>query len=277
LRKIQTRSISIAALVLSGITLLTSGIYFASSSSQEINACYDKKNGVLRIASRCNSQEKSISWNKTGPQGIQGDPGERGPQGEKGEPGPQGVIGPIGPQGVKGETGPQGPQGNQVVITQTLVQKVYDANGILVGNLVGSTSGDVTVLIGNARVTYSNAGNVVLTGETYYLTSDCTGEKYSASGPNSSILFTQSSPIIYADAYDTTNYPNYGYGFSVGPAISLPATVYRKSFLKAGSISCTPITSASYFGDPSTSLFAIASLGTPIPIRFSAPFSIRSN
>jgi hypothetical protein len=56
---------------------------------------------------------------KTGPQGIQGEPGPEGPQGVQGAPGetgpagPQGIAGPQGEVGAQGEPGPAGPEGPQ--------------------------------------------------------------------------------------------------------------------------------------------------------------------
>jgi hypothetical protein len=108
MRKFSTRSISISALVLSFLTLISTNVYFASSSSNEIAGCVNKKTGVLRISMKCTAAERVISWNKIGPQGI---PGEQGIQGLSGE---QGLKGEIGPQGLKGEigaTGALGPKG----------------------------------------------------------------------------------------------------------------------------------------------------------------------
>ena len=117
---ISTRTFAIAAFLFSFLTLISTNIYFASSNSNEITGCVNKKTGILRISSKCTSAERLITWNKIGPQGVKGDAGiqgetgavgEIGPQGVKGEIGPQGEIGAIGPQGAKGDTGPQGAKG----------------------------------------------------------------------------------------------------------------------------------------------------------------------
>ena len=96
-----------------------------AQSGAVINGCYNAVNGQLRIANSCKNNEVSISWNASGPQGIegeagsQGEPGPAGPQGEPGPAGPQGEPGPAGPQGEQGvsgepgEPGPAGPQGEQ--------------------------------------------------------------------------------------------------------------------------------------------------------------------
>ena len=148
--KFSTRSISIAALALSLITLISTNVYFASSSSNEITGCVNKKSGTLRITSKCTSSEKQISWSKVGPQGIPGpqgligETGTVGPQGLKGEKGIDGLLGPVGltgpqgpvgvgisgAQGPAGSIGPQGPAGRQLV--------VRDSTGTLVGYLIGT-------------------------------------------------------------------------------------------------------------------------------------------
>jgi hypothetical protein len=53
----------------------------------------------------CRANQTAITWNQTGPQGLQG------PQGLKGDTGATGPVGPTGPQGPQGDTGPQGPPG----------------------------------------------------------------------------------------------------------------------------------------------------------------------
>ena len=125
---ISTRTFAIAAFLFSFLTLISTNIYFASSNSNEITGCVNKKTGILRISSKCTSAERLISWNRIGPQGakgdagIQGETGAIGAQGETGATGLQGIKGDIGPkgetgatglQGIKGDIGPQGPQGAQ--------------------------------------------------------------------------------------------------------------------------------------------------------------------
>jgi hypothetical protein len=191
-----------------------------------------------------------------------------GAQGLKGESGPQG------PQGLKGDIGPQGVSGSQIVVTQSLVQKVYDANGSLIGNLLGSTSSQVTVQIGSARVTYNNSGGVSLTGELYYSNNTCSETKYTQSGPNGSLLYTESTPFISADSYDDNNYQNFITGKSSGEPIALPTTLYRKTGSPA---ICSSISPSSYFGDPGVVLYVLAPISSNIPIRFTSPFTIRAS
>ena len=67
---------------------VTAGVL--AQSDQTINGCVAKKQGDLRIVNdpnRCKNTEKAISWNKAGPTGPEGKPGE---QEEPGATGPAG-------------------------------------------------------------------------------------------------------------------------------------------------------------------------------------------
>jgi hypothetical protein len=110
-------------LLVAGLLVLAGGVAYAgiAGANDIIHACY-KSDGTLRVldmnAMTCKSNESALSWNQTGPQGIQGEPGPQGetgspgPKGDQGEPGPQGVQGLPGPQGEPGAEGPQGPPGS---------------------------------------------------------------------------------------------------------------------------------------------------------------------
>ena len=286
MKRFSTRSISWAALFLSGLLLVSGNLIFAASQSSQISGCVNKKTGALRVASKCTSLEKPISWNiqgpqgdvgpqgLAGPQGEKGDAGDTGPQGETGSAGPQGEKGDTGPKGEKGDTGPQGPAGTQVVTSQTAVQKVYDGSGKLIGNLIGASNADLTVQIGAARVTYNNSGGVILTGENYYLDSACTGDKYTQSGFNGAILFTESTPIIAADAYDNLGYRNFTIGISVGAAVSMPSTIYRWSALDSGGFTCEAIGS-NWFGT-GTVLYKLGPASASFPAKLTTPFEIKT-
>jgi hypothetical protein len=130
---ISTRTFAVAAFLFSLLTLVSTNVYFASSNSNEITGCANKKTGILRISSKCTSSERLISWNKIGPQGVKGDTGgkgepgavgEIGPQGVKGDTGPQGAKGDTGLPGVKGDTGPQGIQGAQANLRAVIINYV---------------------------------------------------------------------------------------------------------------------------------------------------------
>ena len=109
--------------ILIGLGLVSSQSVLAAGSS--INACVDKKTGVVRIVNKCKTTEKAMTWNQTGVAGPKGDVGPKGdtgktgPQGLTGLAGQQGVQGPLGLQGVQGPTGAQGftgPQGLQGLV-----------------------------------------------------------------------------------------------------------------------------------------------------------------
>lgn len=91
-------------------------------SSNVINACYDRRNGDLRLVDAgvaCHKGESAIAWNQQGPIGPIGPSGAAGPagtngkDGQNGAPGAAGPAGAAGPQGLQGVQGPQGVQGSQ--------------------------------------------------------------------------------------------------------------------------------------------------------------------
>jgi hypothetical protein len=97
----------IAVAVVAIAALLGGAVAFgAIPSGNQINACYVKSGGTLRVidatTTKCSTKEQSLAWNVQGPQG---------PKGDQGAPGVQGPAGPQGPQGAKGDTGAQGPVG----------------------------------------------------------------------------------------------------------------------------------------------------------------------
>jgi hypothetical protein len=96
----------VAVNILVALGLLSSQSVLAAGSS--INACVDKKTGVVRIVNKCKTTETAMTWNQTG---VAGPKGETGPKGDTGNTGPQGITGPAGPQGVQGPVGLQGVQG----------------------------------------------------------------------------------------------------------------------------------------------------------------------
>lgn len=84
---------------------LTLGTNLAVSKPEGITGCVNKKTGILRIASKCNSAERSIQWSVFGPQGIQGPKGENGDRGLQGNPGLSVVSGYGSPTAFTGEEG----------------------------------------------------------------------------------------------------------------------------------------------------------------------------
>ena len=87
----------IAATVVMVVLLLAAGVAEATipDSGGTIHGCYKVSNGDLRLidpsgGGSCNSNEKSLSWTQSAPQGVQGD---QGPDGVQGSTGPQGAAG----------------------------------------------------------------------------------------------------------------------------------------------------------------------------------------
>jgi hypothetical protein len=87
-----------AAAVIAGL-LLAAGVAEATipDSGGAIHACYKTSNGDLRLVDpsgggSCNSNETSVSWTQSAPQGPQGDQGPAGVQGSTGPQGPAGLM-----------------------------------------------------------------------------------------------------------------------------------------------------------------------------------------
>ena len=98
----SSASVLAIAMVVTGANISAS-----LSASNTINACVNKKSGVIRqlTSGMCTSKETPLTWNKTGVQGPRGLQGVRGLQGERGIQGEQGLLGPRGIQGDSGVPG----------------------------------------------------------------------------------------------------------------------------------------------------------------------------
>lgn len=127
----RLRRFPLVLAVAAAFLAVAGGVAYATipDSNGVINACYDKQSGLLRVFDAqtgtpkgCGTNERALTWNQTGPQGLpgpqgaQGAPGPQGAQGAagpKGDQGPQGAPGPQGAAGADGAPGPQGPKGDQ--------------------------------------------------------------------------------------------------------------------------------------------------------------------
>ena len=287
--KFSTRSIAIAAFVLSSLTLISTNIYFASSNSNEITGCVNKKTGLLRVATKCSSSEKPISWNKVGPQGIpgpQGLIGESGTIGPQGIPGPQGAKGEMGiagPPGPVGPAGPQGPAGNNTTTTvvQTVTQKAYDANNNLIGTVLGVSDQSLTVTNNGSTISYStNNGGIMQNTEIVYANADCTGDKYHLAGSGGSTF--SDSAIGIASIWDDTKVAplagSFFFGKSEGAAIDRPLTISNQYALN-GVIFCvaSTVTIGSDSYTINNKLKRFVATGKTFTTSFTTPFSYRSN
>lgn len=94
--KSKSRRAAVVALAsVSLSTIAVGGVAVAQASTgTTIKACANKSNGALRLASKCRTSEKRVTWGAVGPQGPQG------PQGVPGQQGSQGLTGATGPSNV---------------------------------------------------------------------------------------------------------------------------------------------------------------------------------
>jgi hypothetical protein len=93
--------------VVIGFTIGTVAIGSAANTTKSINACADKKSGVIRFSATgtCKKTETRLQWNTSGPQGeigLQGVPGPAGATGPQGATGPAGANGAVGASGAAG-------------------------------------------------------------------------------------------------------------------------------------------------------------------------------
>jgi hypothetical protein len=141
------------------------------SGSGVISACYTTKNGTIRIidyqaGKRCERGEILLTWNQSGPQGLQGPAGATGLTGLKGLQGPAGETGLTGPQGLQGPAGATGLTGPVGPGVQTVVGVVsFNAGTLTLGgsgfsaSWTGTTSTTFTVTF--PAGTFTDAGFAV--------------------------------------------------------------------------------------------------------------------
>jgi hypothetical protein len=116
--RISLTSKGATTLVVLVVLLASVGVGYAAIPGVNgvISTCYNatsNPSGMLRVIDveagmKCSKNEKSLSFNQTGPQGPagpQGLQGPAGPTGPQGPAGPEGPAGPVGPQGVPGTPG----------------------------------------------------------------------------------------------------------------------------------------------------------------------------
>ena len=283
IQKISTRSIAIAAFALAFLTLISTNIYFASSNSNEITGCVNKKTGLLRVASKCTSSERPISWNKVGPQGISGPQGLMGEAGPIGPQGARGEMGIAGPPGPVGPVGPQGPAGNNTTTTvvQTVTQKAYDANNNLIGTVLGVSDQSLTVTINGSTISYFvSSGGIVQNTEIVYANADCTGDKYHLAGSGGTTFSDNAIGItaIWDSGRDAPLAGSYFFGKSEGASIDRPLTISTQE-ADNGVITCVAFSSG-----PGSDSYTInnklkkfVATGKTFPTSFTTPFSYRSN
>jgi Collagen triple helix repeat (20 copies) len=120
-RKFRVKRKRLVTAVVVGGLVTAGGVAYAAvsgtytDSNGVYHACVNTANGNLRVVlpadTTCKNVETAITWNQTGPQGIQGQQGDTGPQGPKGDTGATGATGPKGDTGATGATGAAGATG----------------------------------------------------------------------------------------------------------------------------------------------------------------------
>lgn len=116
--RLSQRAVAIVAGVVLALGVSGAALAAIPSAGGEITACYRPGERLLRVidaesGKTCKDKERTITWNKMGPQGPRGEQGLRGEQGPPGVPGAPGAPGEQGPPGAPGTPGEQGPRGEQ--------------------------------------------------------------------------------------------------------------------------------------------------------------------
>lgn len=140
----------VVALIALMVALSGSAYAVGRATAGTINACQNKKTGVLSIKKKCSKKERRVSWNTVGPVGAVG------PKGEAGDTGPRGLTGPPGP-----------------------VQHVVDSTGRVLGDLISETvdpSGAYfTVKVDSNYLHYAGNGELREFDQAVWANNQCTG------------------------------------------------------------------------------------------------------
>jgi hypothetical protein len=110
-RLLQPGTLAIIGVTVAATVAVVGGIRLVAAGLEEpevIHGCFSNRNGTLRIADECRSDETAIFWNQQGPQGPPGPPGPPGTDGADGADGAQGPPGPPGADGADGVDGQDG-------------------------------------------------------------------------------------------------------------------------------------------------------------------------
>jgi hypothetical protein len=99
--------------IVAAVSGITAVVSLASAEPSQVNACYSRSTGVLRISTLCRFGEAQLSWNAGGQRGPAGPAGLRGARGIAGADGAAGQIGPAGNAGAAGAAGIAGPAGER--------------------------------------------------------------------------------------------------------------------------------------------------------------------
>ena len=139
-----------------------------------------------------------------GPQGPPGATGSQGPQGATGSQGLQGATGPQGPAGAQGATGATGPQGPQGAAGTGL--RLVDANGAVLGSVVGVARNSVTVITSTGYQTTMNWAGAFSPAQIYYTSysgGSCGGSAYLNSGSSTTASPMHGKFLVWAGSLAT--------------------------------------------------------------------------
>jgi hypothetical protein len=81
LAHLRSRALSYLTVALLATLAAGGGVALAASGGSTIHACSAKQTGALRLAKKCKTSERSVSWNTQGPRGARGRPGPKGRRG----------------------------------------------------------------------------------------------------------------------------------------------------------------------------------------------------
>jgi hypothetical protein len=152
--------ISVLALVFA----MGGGAYaFASSSGGGvIHGCVQKTTGGLRVISgkqKCGKSEKAITWNRTGPRGLQGRTGAQGLQGSTGATGPFPDILPTG-KTVRGNYNIGGTAANGGALANTAISFVFQFASAPAFNYIAPGGASTAACPGSATNPTAAPGNL---------------------------------------------------------------------------------------------------------------------
>lgn len=226
--RIKPKLLFVAGFLSAAISLSAIDSVIADSAST-VTACINKKTSAFRYSSsgKCSKTETRLTWNVSGPaglQGIRGEQGLQGPRGNAGDAGPAGPTGPTGPLGptgltgpagatgtvgATGPTGPAGPAGPSAQVSTFVVGDVGPAGGRIFAT--PSTLGNTTGLYFEAAPNNWNGGSADPTSIWCNQTGNITSYTgYIGKGAQESAILISTCTTSAADLVDSYSVSNNG-------------------------------------------------------------------
>ncbi len=211
------------------VVILMGGLAYATiPTNNQIDACYARSGGALRVidssVTQCKQGETSLAWSVQGAAGPQGPTGPAGPSGPQGPQGAQGAAGPAGPTGATGPAGPPGsvippsvsvthgsqvdlpnnalttvlsknlPSGTHTLLAKGAFYNFSDNISVFCALVANNTVVDAAQVIGSAHAaTFTLLGVATLPSSGGTATIDCTAQTGGNSVGNHSLL---TSPVM---------------------------------------------------------------------------------